>query len=164
MVTPSLRAPRHPEESIECDQKAGRVTCGRMMRFKASPDQAMCAAGAENKVMHSCLTIGDTAVMASDGSNTGKPDFKMRNWWGGSLSPAMVLEEYRWKIRNGLNPVLQFITLPSDSSIRGVLPPAADLNKKELANFRGQAEKGNPSPGLPNLYSEPSVTFAADFP
>ena len=41
-----------------------------------SPDKSMCAAGAENKVMHSCLKIGDTAVMASDGRNTGKPEFK----------------------------------------------------------------------------------------
>jgi PhnB protein len=32
--------------------------------------------GAENKVMHSCIRIGDTAVMASDGRCMGKPSFQ----------------------------------------------------------------------------------------
>jgi PhnB protein len=64
------------EEAIEFYKKALCATVEMMMRFKDSPDQSMCAAGADNKVMHSCLKIGDTAVMASDGRNTGKPDFK----------------------------------------------------------------------------------------
>jgi len=47
-----------------------------LMRFKDGPDQSMCKPGDENKVMHASLTIGNTRVMASDGRNTGKPEFK----------------------------------------------------------------------------------------
>jgi PhnB protein len=32
--------------------------------------------GSENKVMHSCLRIGDSRVMASDGHCLGKPNFQ----------------------------------------------------------------------------------------
>jgi PhnB protein len=32
--------------------------------------------GSENKVMHACIRIGDTAVMASDGRCMGKPSFQ----------------------------------------------------------------------------------------
>jgi PhnB protein len=34
------------------------------------------APGTEDKVMHACLRIGDTAVMASDGQCGGKPSFQ----------------------------------------------------------------------------------------
>ena len=49
------------------------------MRFKDSPEPAqpgMVPPGAEDKVMHSCFRIGDTAVMASDGRCMGKPSFQ----------------------------------------------------------------------------------------
>jgi PhnB protein len=36
----------------------------------------MCTPDNENKVMHASLKIGETRVMASDGRNTGNPDFK----------------------------------------------------------------------------------------
>ena len=75
-VTPYLMFDGRTEEAIEFYKKALGATVEMMMRFKDSPDKSMCAAGADNKVMHSCLKIGDTAVMASDGRNTGKPDFK----------------------------------------------------------------------------------------
>src|SRR5262249_15045 len=52
-----------------------------------------------------------------------KPDFKMRNWWGPQTEANRVLE-YRWKIRNKMNPVLHFVTLPGDSSTRGLIPEA----------------------------------------
>ena len=29
-----------------------------------------------NKIMHSCIRIGDTAIMASDGMEQGNPEFK----------------------------------------------------------------------------------------
>jgi PhnB protein len=32
--------------------------------------------GSENKVLHACLTIGETMVMASDGRCLGKPSFQ----------------------------------------------------------------------------------------
>ncbi len=34
------------------------------------------APGSENKVMHACLSMGDTTVMASDGRCEGKPNFQ----------------------------------------------------------------------------------------
>ena len=64
------------EEAIEFYKKTLGVRVEMLMRFKESPDQTMCAPGNENKVMHSCLRIGETAVMASDGRNTGNPEFK----------------------------------------------------------------------------------------
>ncbi|MBV9643958.1 MAG: VOC family protein, partial [Verrucomicrobia bacterium] len=44
--------------------------------FKDSPDPQMHPAGAENKVMHASLRIGDTTVMASDGRCEGKLSFQ----------------------------------------------------------------------------------------
>ncbi len=75
-VTPYLMFDGRTEEAIEFYKKALGATVEMMMRFKDSPDKSMCSPDSENKVMHSCLKIGDTAVMASDGRNTGKPDFK----------------------------------------------------------------------------------------
>ncbi len=54
------------------------------MRFKDSLDPEACPPGAEEKVMHSTLTIGGTSVMASDGRCQGEPDFE-----GFSLSTAV---------------------------------------------------------------------------
>jgi hypothetical protein len=90
-----------------------------------------------------------------------KPDFKMRNWWG-PLASDLRIDEYRWKIRNMMNPVLDFVTIPRDSSVRSVLPPATEVNNPEYAEIFGKDEKGNPNPGMPNLTSEKSVKYAAE--
>ncbi|HPC28638.1 MAG TPA: DUF4838 domain-containing protein [bacterium] len=90
-----------------------------------------------------------------------KPDFKMRNWWG-PLASDLKFQEYRWKIRNMMNPILDFVTIPRDSSIRSVLPPASEVNNPEYAEIFGKDEKGNPNPGMPNLTSEKSVKYAAE--
>lgn len=100
-------------------------------------------------------------IIAGNLSVVSRPDFKMRNWWGPQSSENRALE-YRWKIRNGMNPVLHFVTLPADSSIRSVLPPQSELNNKEYADIWGRDEKGNPNPGMPNLTSEKSVQYAAN--
>lgn len=92
---------------------------------------------------------------------TSLPDFKLRNWWGPQTPENRALE-YRWKIRNGMNPMLHFIALPLDSSIRYLLPPAAELNNKEFAEVWGKDEKGNPHVGMPNLASRKSVEYAAN--
>jgi PhnB protein len=78
-VTPYLFFDGRCEEAIEFYKKAVGAQVGMMMRFKESPEPpqpGMCAPGSENKIMHSCLRIGDTAVMASDGRAQGKPEFK----------------------------------------------------------------------------------------
>jgi PhnB protein len=50
-----------------------------MMRFRDSPEPAqpgMVPPGAEDKVMHAALRIGDTMVLASYGRCLGKPEFQ----------------------------------------------------------------------------------------
>ena len=63
------------DEAIEFYKKAIDAEVAMLMRWKDSPDKSMCTPANENKVMHSCLKIGDTNVMASDGRNTGQPKF-----------------------------------------------------------------------------------------
>jgi PhnB protein len=64
------------DEAIEFYKKTLGAKVDMLMRWKDSPDKSMCAPGNENKVMHSSLIIGETRVMASDGRNTGHPEFK----------------------------------------------------------------------------------------
>ncbi len=100
------------------------------------------------------ITVGNLNIFS-------KPDFKMRNWWG-PLASDLRIQEYRWKIRNMMNPILDFVTLPRDSSVRSVLPPASETNNPEYAEIFGKDEKGRPNPGMPNLTSEKSVMYAAE--
>src|SRR5512143_382425 len=64
------------EEAIAFYKKALGAEVDMLMRWKDSPDKSMCSLGNENKVMHASLKIGETRVMASDGRNTGNPEFK----------------------------------------------------------------------------------------
>jgi len=67
------------EEAIELYKKALGAKVEMLMRFKESPEPpppGCMAPGTEDKVMHACLRIGDTAVMASDGQCGGKPSFQ----------------------------------------------------------------------------------------
>jgi PhnB protein len=75
-VTPYLFFDGRCEEAIEFYKRKLGAKVEMMMRFKESPDPTMCAPGSENKVMHSCIKIGDTAVMASDGRCNGTPKFE----------------------------------------------------------------------------------------
>lgn len=64
------------EEALEFYTKTLGAKVGMMMRFKESPDQSMCSPGSENKILHAYFRIGETQLMASDGRNTGNPNFK----------------------------------------------------------------------------------------
>jgi hypothetical protein len=86
------------------------------------------------------LRVGDLEIRQ-------RPDFKMRNWWG-PMPASHYVPEYQWKIRNKMNPMLHFITMPGDSSARNLLP--ADLAKKEPELFAKNLD-GTPNPFLPNL-------------
>ena len=44
-----------------------------LMRYKESPDRSQMPPGADDKVLHACFRIGDSAIMASDGHCSGKP-------------------------------------------------------------------------------------------
>lgn len=65
------------EEAIEFYRKALGAEVTMLMRFKDSPEPPRDAApGSENKIMHAALRIGETTVMASDGSCLGMPKFQ----------------------------------------------------------------------------------------
>ncbi|MBX9826387.1 MAG: VOC family protein [Xanthobacteraceae bacterium] len=70
------------EEAIEFYKKSLGAKVEMLMRFKENPDKEKMGAncvppGGDEKVMHSCVKIGDTAVMASDGMTYDqKPEFK----------------------------------------------------------------------------------------
>jgi hypothetical protein len=102
-----------------------------------------------------------TTLRVGELNITDRPDFKWRNWWGLQAADRALME-YRWKLRNGMNPVNNFHALPSDSSIRGVLPPASEVGKPEYAKVFGLDEKGQPNPYMPNLTSLESVEYVAE--
>jgi PhnB protein len=67
------------EEALEFYKTAVGAEVDMMMRFKESPDgkdNPMCPPGSEDKILHACFRIGDTAVMGSDGYAKGNPEFK----------------------------------------------------------------------------------------
>lgn len=63
------------EEALEFYRKALRAEIIAVMRFKESPEPAMCGAASGDKVMHACFKVGNTTIMASDGRCEGKPKF-----------------------------------------------------------------------------------------
>jgi PhnB protein len=78
-VQPYLFFDGRCEEAIEFYQKKLGADVKAMMRFKDSPaphQPGMIPPGAENKIMHAALQIGETLVLASDGRATGKPKFE----------------------------------------------------------------------------------------
>jgi PhnB protein len=94
-VQPYLFFDGRCEEAIEFYKSKLGAKVEMLMRFKDSPEPAqpgMVPPGAENKVMHSCIRIGDTAVMASDGRCMGKPSFQ---GFSLSLTPPDVAEAER---------------------------------------------------------------------
>jgi PhnB protein len=63
------------DEAIDFYKRALGAEVQMLMRWKDSPDKSMCTPSNQDKVMHASLKIGDAAVMASDGRNSGKPNF-----------------------------------------------------------------------------------------
>jgi PhnB protein len=74
-VQPYLDFSGRCDEALEFYKKAIDAKVAMVMRWKDSPDKSMCTPENADKVMHSQFTVGDTTVMASDGRNTGKPNF-----------------------------------------------------------------------------------------
>ncbi len=64
------------EEAVEFYRKTLGAEVTMLMRFKDSPDPGMIPPGAEGKVMHASLRIGETTVLASDGRCLGRPTFE----------------------------------------------------------------------------------------
>jgi PhnB protein len=74
-VQPYLDFNGRCDEALEFYKNAIGAKIGMLMRWKDSPDKTMCTPQNADKVMHSQFQVGDTTVMASDGRNTGKPNF-----------------------------------------------------------------------------------------
>jgi PhnB protein len=67
------------EEAIEFYKKALGAEVVFQMRFKEMPGPHPPGAippGAEDKIMHASLKIGEASLLMSDGRVTGKPDFQ----------------------------------------------------------------------------------------
>jgi PhnB protein len=75
-VQPYLNFNGRAEEAIEFYRNKLGAQVEMLMRFKECPDQKMVSPGSADKVMHSCLRIGDTQVMVSDGRCQGNASFE----------------------------------------------------------------------------------------
>jgi PhnB protein len=94
------------DEALEFYKAAVGAQPKMLMRFKEAPDQSMVSPGAENKVMHAQVQIGDATVLMSDGRNTGNTNFK-----GFALTITAKNESEADKIFNALAAGGQ-ITMP----------------------------------------------------
>jgi PhnB protein len=76
-VQPYLFFDGRCEEAVEFYRTALGAEVKMLVRFKDSPESpGMVPPGAENKVMHMALRIGDSMVLASDGRCLGQPNFQ----------------------------------------------------------------------------------------
>ena len=67
------------EEALAFYEKAIGARVEAKLRYSDGPKEACpqgLPAGTENKIMHALFKVGDSKVMASDGMNSGKPEFK----------------------------------------------------------------------------------------
>ena len=78
LVQPYLFFEGRCEEALEFYTKALDAKVEMKMRYGDNPEGCPkgMPAGTEKKIMHSAFMVGESMVMASDGMNTGKPDFK----------------------------------------------------------------------------------------
>jgi PhnB protein len=78
-VQPYLSFEGRTEEALEFYRKALGAKVEMLVRHKDSPEPptpGMCPPGSEDKILHACFRIGETAVMASDGGCSGKTSFQ----------------------------------------------------------------------------------------
>jgi PhnB protein len=86
------------EEAIAFYQAKLGAEVTMLMRFKDAPEPGATPPGAEDKVMHASLRIGDVTVLASDGQCQGQPQFQ-----GFSLSLTAPSEDDAEKIFTALS-------------------------------------------------------------
>jgi PhnB protein len=67
LVQPYLSFEGRCDEALQFYKKTLGAEVDMLMRFKDSPDPAMCGAASQDKVMHASFRIGNTVLMASDG-------------------------------------------------------------------------------------------------
>jgi PhnB protein len=97
-VEPYLFFEGRCDEALEFYRNVLGAEVTMLMRFKESPEPEMCLPGAENKVMHANVRIGNTTLMASDGRCEGQPAFR-----GFSLSISLTDEAEAERIFSALS-------------------------------------------------------------
>ena len=75
-VQPYLFFDGRCEEAVEFYRRAVGAEVTSLVRFKESPEQGMVPPGGGDKVMHMSFRLGDTTLLASDGSCEGRPGFQ----------------------------------------------------------------------------------------
>jgi PhnB protein len=73
---PYLQFDGRCDEAVAFYREALGAEVVMLVRFRDGPDPGMVPPGAEDKVMHMRLRIGETTVLASDGRCLGKPSFQ----------------------------------------------------------------------------------------
>ena len=99
-VQPYLFFDGRCEEAIDFYRQALGAEVLMLMRFREAPDPpppGAIAPGSDDKIMHACMRIGETEVMASDGRSMGKPVFQ-----GVSLSLSVPSEGDADRLFNAL--------------------------------------------------------------
>ena len=74
-MTPYLFFNGRTEEALEYYKRALGAKVEMMMRFRENPSPEHNPPGAGDKIMHSCVRIGQGLVMMSDGQCNGAPSF-----------------------------------------------------------------------------------------
>jgi PhnB protein len=75
-VQPYLFFDGRCDEALAFYKKTIGAEVGMVMRWKDNPDPGGCNEANKDKVMHAAVKLGESTVMASDGSCAGKPEFK----------------------------------------------------------------------------------------
>jgi PhnB protein len=79
IVQPYLNFDGRTEEALAFYSKTVGAKVEMVLRFNECPDPippGMIPPGSESKIMHSSFKVGDSVIMASDCSCTGKPGFQ----------------------------------------------------------------------------------------
>jgi PhnB protein len=75
-VQPYLFFDGRCDEALEFYKQTIGAKVSTLMRWKDCPDESARSGPNADKVMHAHVQVGDTAILASDGRNTGAPKFE----------------------------------------------------------------------------------------
>ena len=92
-VEPYLFFEGRAEEALEFYRAALGAEVTALMRFRDNPEPGHTPPGAEDKVMHASIRIGDSTIMLSDGRCAGATRF---DGFALSLAPPDAATAARW--------------------------------------------------------------------